>query len=108
MYHFNHQEKAVCDARGRVVLKEVGWTIDKELYARLHHGDATWNIVTVQTDVIDSGGKTRLGWLVARIANDGSATATAAPNDVIASALKAFGYSNGRGADDDVPLVIVP
>jgi hypothetical protein len=45
---------------------------------------------------------------VARIANDGSATATAAPNDVIASALKAFGYSNGRGADDDVPLVIVP
>lgn len=107
MYHFNHQEKAVCDAHGRVVLKQVDWTIDKELFARLHHGDATWNLVAVQTDVIDSGGKTRLGWLVARIASEGSATATAAPNDAIASALKAFGYGNGRGADDDVPVVIV-
>lgn len=89
-------------------MKEVGWTIDKELYARLHHGDATWSIVAMRTDVIDSDGKTRLGWLVVKIANVGGSTATAAPNDAIASALKAFGYGNGLGADDDVPVVIAP
>jgi hypothetical protein len=108
MYRFHRQANAVCDEQGNVVLKEVDWSIDKELFAHLRHGDAAWNIVAVQTDVIDSGGKTRLGWLVVKIANVGGSTATAAPHDAIASALKAFGYGNGRGADDDVPVVIAP
>ena len=104
MYRFNQQENAVCDERGSVVLTELDWTIDKELYARFRHGDAVWTFVAVLTEMTTPDGRTRLGWEVTRISSVGCPTGIAVPTDAIARALKAFGYGNGRGRDDDLPV----
>lgn len=105
MYKFDHLKHAVCDEQGNKVLIETDWTIDKELYAQLNHDQASWNLVAILKEVIDPDGLLRLGWEVVRIAHIGHPTQVAAPTDAITKALKAFGYGNGRGHDDDVPVV---
>lgn len=104
MFVYLKNKKAVCDEFGNKVLIELSWSIDKELSAVFGFDDATWNIVAIQKRVADPCGRMRLGWEVVAIASTAKSPEITMPKDAIAKALKAFGYGDGRGHDDDVPV----
>jgi hypothetical protein len=104
MFLFYSDKKAVCDEFGNKVLIELGWSKDKELSALFIFDDVTWNIVAIQNKVADPCGRMRLGWEVVAIASATKSPEITVPKDTIAEALKAFGYGNGLGHEDDVPV----
>jgi|688.fasta_scaffold402101_2 hypothetical protein len=104
MFVFHKDKKAVCDEFGNKIFIELGWSIDKELSALFEFDDATWNIVAIQKRVADPCGRIRLGWEVVAIASTAKSPEITVPKDEIAKALKAFGYGDGRGHDDNVPV----
>jgi hypothetical protein len=104
MFIFSKDKGAVCDESGNKILIELGWSIDKELFAIFYFDDVTWNIVAVQRGVADPRGHMRLGWEVVSLASTVKSTEIAVPKDAIARALKAFGYGDGLGHDDDMPV----
>jgi hypothetical protein len=104
MFVFDEGKKAVCDEFGNKVLIELGWSVDKELSALFNSDDATWNMVAVRKRVADPCGRMRLGWEVVAISSTAQSPEITVPKDAIARALKAFGYGDGLGHDDDVPV----
>lgn len=104
MFVFCKDKKAVCDEFGNKALIELGWSVDKELSALFYFDDAIWNIVAIQKRVADPCGRMRLGWEVVAIACTAKSPEITVPKDAIAKALKAFGYGDGRGHDDNVPV----
>jgi hypothetical protein len=104
MFLFRKDKKAVCDEFGNRILIELGWSIDKELTALFDFDDAIWNIVAIQRRVADPCGHMRLGWEVVAISGTAKSPAITVPKDAIARALKAFGYGDGLGHEDNVPV----
>jgi hypothetical protein len=104
MFNFDRSKNAVCDQFGNKVLVLVNWTIDLELSAQLDCDGEIWNIIALQKEVAEPGGQRRLGWEVVAVACVDKSSESIVPKDVIARALKAFGYGNGRGHEDDVPV----
>jgi hypothetical protein len=104
MFLFNPVKKAVCDEFENKIFIELGWSIDKELSALFVFDDVTWNIVAIQKNVADPCGRIRLGWEVVAVTSATKSPEITVPKDTIAKALKAFGYGNGLGRDDDVPI----
>jgi hypothetical protein len=104
MFVFDEYKKAVCDESGNKILIELGWSIDKELSVLFNSDDATWNMIAIQKRVADPSGRMRLGWEVVAISSSANSPGITVPKDAIVKALKAFGYGDGRGHEDNVPV----
>jgi len=104
MFVFDKAKNAVCDELGNKILIEKGWSKDKELSALFDFDDVIINIVAIQTRVADEYGRMRLGWEVVAIASTAKSPEITVAKDAIAKALKAFGYGNGLGHKDNVPV----